>query len=284
MMTLYRDPLAGLRSQIASKRGLLESRERALPVLFRAMLPERLARVIAQRPKEDGDSMEELSRMDATLDRILAAHEEAAALVPRLRECPDEVPDPSRSGTIGPPWVIEESSQLEFRKLLTRRLAEVAPDAYLVRWDDSAYVSRFMLASAPFFVSCRFAEAAGAAAPSRAFARTSVPHELPDIEVHEEGIFHAIGRALHLVRDHETGDDAFDNLFIVDADEATSVVIGPDVRAAFLALGRLEPQLFVRRGVAELQWKTYGTLDPPTLMPDAAFAILLGIRAAIERA
>src|SRR5690606_13806736 len=41
-VTLYRDPLAGLRSQIATKQGLLESRERALPPLLRAMLPERL--------------------------------------------------------------------------------------------------------------------------------------------------------------------------------------------------------------------------------------------------
>ena len=66
-MTLYRDPLAGLRGQIASKRGLLETRERSLPVLFRAMLPERLAKVLAKRLKDDGDSLEDLARVDATL-------------------------------------------------------------------------------------------------------------------------------------------------------------------------------------------------------------------------
>ena len=282
-MTLYRDPLAGLRSQVANKRGLLELRERALPILFRAMLPQRLAKIIARRLKDDADSLEELTRMDATLDELLAAHDEAAELVPKLRACPEEVPDPARGG-VGPPWVIEEAQQLEFRKLFTRRLAEIAPAAYLVRWDDTAYVSRFTLAGAPFFVSCRFDTLTGVATPAPSFARTSVPAELPAIEVHEEGIFHAIGRALHLVRDHQTGDEAFDDVFLVDADDATAGIIGSDVRAALLALTPLQPQLFVRRGVAELQWKSCGTLDPPSLLPDAAFAVLLGIRAAIERA
>lgn len=283
-MTLYRDPLAGLRSQIASKRGLLETRERALPLLFRAMLPERLAKIIARRLEDDADSLEDLSKMDATLDEVLAAHEEVADLVPKLRECPDEVPDPSRNPNVSPPWVIEEALQLEFRKLFTRRLAEVAPDAYLVRWDDNAYVSRFTLAQAPLFVSCRFASSTGGAAASHAFARTSVPHELPEIEIHEEGIFHAIGRALHLVRDHQTGHETFDSRFVVDADDASAAVIGPDVRDGFIALGNLQPQLFVRRGVAELQWKCWGTMDPDSLLPDGALAVLLGIRAAIERA
>lgn len=282
-MTLYRDPLAGLRSQVANKRGLLELRERSLPHLFRAMLPPRLAKVLAQRLAEDAASIEELTKMDARLDEILAAHEEAADLVPKLRACPEDVPDPARGG-VGPPWVIEEALQLEFRKVFTRRLAEVAPDAYLVRWDDHAYVSRFALAGAPIFVSCRFAMAAEAPVPSRSFARTSVPAELPPIEVHEEGIFHAIGRALHLVRDHQTGDDAFDDVFLVDADEATAAIIGPDVRAAFMTLAPLEPQLFIRRGIAELQWKSLGGTDPASMLPDAAFAVLLGIRAAIERA
>lgn len=284
LMTLYRDPLAGLRSQIASKRGLLSAREHALPVLFRAMLPERLVRVLGQRLADDAESLEELSRMDATLDEVLAAHDEAAALIPKLRVCPEEVPDPARTGVVGPPWIIEEASQLEFRRLFTRRLAEIAPDAYLVRWDDCAYVSRFSLAGAPLFVSCRFAESAGTASPSRAFARTSVPRELPSIGLHEEGMLHAIGRALHLVRDHSTGDERFDARFRLDAEEASAAVIGGDVRAALLTLAPLAPQLFVRHGVAEVQWRCLGAADPASLLPDAAFAVLLGIRAAIERA
>lgn len=283
-MTLYRDPLAGLRSQIASKRGLLESRERALPMLLRAMLPERLTRLFAQRVKDDAESLEELSKMDAALDEILAAHDEAAALLPKLRACPDDVPDPSKSSNVSPPWVIEEAPQLEFRKLFTRRIAEIAPDAYAVRWDDSAYVSRFTLAGAPLFISCRFDATASQPVITKSFARTSVPAELPALEVHEEGVFHAIGRALHLVRDHQTGDSAFDEIFVVDADEATAQVIGSDVRAAFITLASAEPQLFVRHGVAELQWRAAWASYPETLLPDAAFAILLGIRAAIERA
>ena len=283
-MTLYRDNLAGLRSQIATKRGLLESRERALPLVFRAMLPARLATAIARSIDDEADSHEALTELDASLDELLAAHDEAAELVPKLRECPDEVPDPSRTANVGPPWIIEEAPQLEFRKLFTRRLAELAPDAYLVRWDDSAYVSRFTLANAPLFVCSRYSLASAGAAPARAFARTSVPLALPDVEVHEEGIFHALGRALHLVRDHQTGDEHFDNVFLVDADDATAALVGPDVRAAFLTLAPLQPQLYVRRGVAELQWKSFGAHEPASILPDAAFAILLGLRAAIERA
>ena len=280
-MTLYRDPLAGLRGQIASKRGLLESRERALPALLRTMLPERLTTIFARRMKDDAESLEELSRMDATLDEVLAAHDEAAALLPKLRTCPDDVPDQAKPSNVSPPWVIEEAPQLEYRKLFTRRVAEIAPDAYAVRWDDSAYVSRFTLAGAPLFVKCRYD-----VEPiiTKSFARTSVPLELPALEVHEEGVFHAIGRALHLVRDHQTGDAAFDDVFLVDADDATAQVIGPDVRAAFMTLATAEPQLYVRQGVAELQWRAAWSSHPETLLPDAAFAILLGIRAAIERA
>ena len=283
-MTLYRDPLAGLRSQIASKRGLLESRERALPSLFRAMLPDRLTRVLAQRMKDDAESLEDLSKMDAALDEVLFAHEEAAALLPKLRACPDEVPDPQKPSNVSPPWVIEEALQLEFRKLFTRRVAEIAPDAYTVRWDDSAYASRFVLAGAPFFVKCRYDATANQPVVTRSFARTSVPAELPALEVHEEGVFHAIGRALHLVRDHRTGDALFDDVFIVDADDATAAVVGPDVRDAFRSIAAAEPQLVVHHGVAELQWRAAWSSFPETLLPDAAFAILLGIRAAIERA
>jgi hypothetical protein len=276
-VTLYRDPLAGLRSQIATKRGLLESRDRALPGILRVMLPSRIRKILAIQGElgDEADSLEALTKLDATLDEILAAHEEAAELVPKLRECPDEVPDPPRPA-MSPPWIIEEAPQLDFRHLFTRRLAEIENGAYLVRWGDTTYLSRFHLAGAPLIISCCF--------DSKCFARTSVPDQLPTLEVHEEGVFHAVGRALHLVRDHKTGDSAFDDIFVVDADDATAAVIGPDVRRAFADLAPFAPQLFVRRGVAELHWRSGWSAHPESLMPDAAFAILLGIRAAIERA
>ena len=86
----------------------------------------------------------------------------------------------------------------------------------------------------------------------------------------------ALGQEIDEARDEGRGG--------ADRDEATAAIIGPDVRAAFMTLAPLEPQLFIRRGIAELQWKSLGGTDPASMLPDAAFAVLLGIRAAIERA
>lgn len=283
---MYRDPLAGLLSQIATKRGLLATREQALSELLRAMLPVALMKTIERlRPKVDDepDSLDALADVDAALDSLLAAHDEAAALLPKLRSCPDEVADPPRPH-VRPPWVFEEPGQLEFRALFTKRLAEIAPDAYLVRWDDHTYLSRFELTRAPLLTAarCHVIPGVAVAHDTHGFARTSVPDGVPQILVHAESSLHRIGRVLHLVRDIKTGDEEFDHAFVVDAPPGTIALFGADVRAALVGLSSQSPRLAISHGVAEITWK--GDWSPQQLIPDGIISVLLGIRAAIERA
>jgi hypothetical protein len=106
VVSSYRDPLAGLRSQIATKRGLIEGRERGLPEILRVMLPNVIASRLAElRPRagRDGETFEALSDVDVALDEMIATLDAAAHALPRLRECPDTVPDPPHP-VMGPPW------------------------------------------------------------------------------------------------------------------------------------------------------------------------------------
>ncbi|MBX3229932.1 MAG: hypothetical protein KIT84_26140 [Labilithrix sp.] len=287
-MDMYRDPLAGLRSQIATKRGLLELRERALPMLLRSMLPAALVKELSAKvpaAEVDPSSLEGLAGVETALDSLLAAHDEAAALAPKLRECPDEVPDPPRPAT-APPWVIEEEPQLDHRAALTRRLAEIEPDAFIVRWDDWTYLSRFQLAGAPLVVRSRHVSyhrtVEHVRDSARNWARTSVPRSLPPIVVHAEGVLHTIARKLRLVRDVATGDAPFDRAYVMEGHPGAVLAIGADVRAAFVAALPTRLHLVVDRGVAEVSWRS--SYEPRALLPDEVFAILLGVRAAIERA
>jgi hypothetical protein len=291
--SLYRDPLAGLRSQIATKRGLLESRERVLPELLRAMLPAELsqtlselrARAVDSLPTEDEAPFEVLTTIDAALDEILTLHDEAANLVPKLRECPDEVPDPAKP-IVSPPWVIEERAQLGFRAVLTRRLASIAPEGWLVRWDDTTYLARIRVASAPVILTSRF-EMIGVQRPRfSSTARTSVPHATPALDVRRDGFFDGLGRAIGLVRDLEVGHELFDRSFVVQGTaSAAAHLLGVDVTAALLRLEGIRPRLTVGGGIAELAWGgVLGTDRAELLWPDDALGVVLGVRAAIERA
>jgi hypothetical protein len=291
---MYRDPLAGLRSQIATKRGLLENREQHLPALLFAMLPERIASIIKKlrdKAREEADSLETLTSVDAALDELLAAHDEAANLLPDLRECPNTVPDPPK-GELAPPWAIEESYQLGYRAMLTKRVLDIAPDAYLVRWDDPMYLSRIRVAGAPIIVTSRLSLLAGQPAVFKSTARTSVPASTPELDVRRDRVLlDGIGRAIGLVKDLKVGSEEFDDAFVVTAaqkrgsEEAAVVgMLTSDVVAALLDMRRMGPHLEVRRGIAELTWSDgYNSFAEP-LMPNQAIAIMLGIRAAIERA
>jgi hypothetical protein len=283
---MYRDPLAGLRSQIATKRGLLENREQHLPLLLFAMLPTRIATIITnlrEKVREEAESLETLTNVDAALDELLAAHDEAASLLPNLRECPDTVPDPPK-GQLSPPWAIEERYQLGYRAMLTKRILDIAPDAYLVRWDDPMYLARLKVAGAPITVTSRLNLLPGQPSNFKSTARTSVPSSTPELDIRRDRLFDGIGRAIGLVKDLKIGNEIFDDAFVVSGGEGVAGLLTSDVVAALLDMRRLNPHLEVRRGIAELMWSDgYSSFSEP-LMPNQAIAIMLGIRAAIERA
>jgi hypothetical protein len=291
-VTLYRDPLTGLRSQVATKRGALASREGELRPLFRAMLPERLRRTLADlgpRAEADANTLEDLSDADGALDGLLAAHDEAVSLVPRLRECPDDVRDPARPD-IPPPWVIEEAPQLRFRAVFDARVHEISPEAYLVRWGDHAYLTRLRLAGAPVVALARVAlnpSNNGLAAQGygfRGLVRTSIHPAAPPLRVRPQGLLQEVAKVLHLARDRKIGEEVFDDAFMVDTDEAGATLLSADVVAAFRALADAAPSLRVANGIVELTWGGAFGHTGTFLLPDAALDVVLGVRAALERA
>ncbi len=281
----YRDPLAGLRSQVAAKRGLVEARERGLTELLRAMLPAVLASKMGELRKRidtGAESIEGLTTVDAALDELLSLHDQAARIAPKLRSCPDEVPDPPKSA-IRPPWAIEEKEQIAFRLVLTRRLAEIEPDAWLVRWDDTTYLSRLQVGGAPVILTARFHFGSGMPTTFASTLRTSVPDVTPALEVRRAGLVDEIGRTIGLVRDDAVGDAPFDRMFIVHAPEGAPVLLTSDVRRRLVSLIDWRPRLGIDRGVVDLAWGGAYVGAAAPLWPDAAFDVVLGIRAVIER-
>jgi hypothetical protein len=307
-VTLYRDPLAGLKSQVATKRGLVELRERELAPLMRAMLPRALrmtidegrSRVGEVRREVDahvdadghvdadadveGSTMESLSKVDAVLDGLLVAYDEAIALVPKLRDCPLDVVDPPKPA-LPPPWLIEEAQQRFFRVRFEQRVREVSAEAYVVRWGDLRYLTRLGVAGAPVVVTTagNF-DIATVTTEFTSTLRTSVHPSCPALGVKVQGTIGGVAKALRLARDDETGDAEFDEAFLVDGRDGGVLLLTSDVRDALRELRRWEGALVVKNGIAEVSWSGAFRGTGFDLLPDAAFSVALGIRAAIERA
>lgn len=289
-MSLYRDPLAGLRSQIATKRGLLSSRELTLPELFRAMLPKAIGSRLVELKEQltrhgEPESLDALTQLDATIDDLLIVHEEASQLVPKLRECPDDVPDPPRP-RLAPPWVLEEKVQLTFRMQLTSLVTAIASDAWLVRWGDATYMSRLRVAGAPIIITSRFELGPTQTTRFTSSVRTSVPRSTPTLEVRHERLLDGVGRALGLVHDDKVGEGraVFDERYVVNARPGAIALLTHDVTEALLAMDRLDARLTVGRGLAELVWGAELAGRHDAILPEDALTVVLGIRAAIERA
>jgi len=285
-VTLYRDPLAGLRSQIATKRGALDSHERRLPILLRALLPERITNVLdslRDRALAEGETLETLSDADAALDGILAAYDEANELLPQLRECPEEVPDPKRP-TQAPPYIFEEERQKHFRIRFDQRVREIAPEAYLVRWGDHTYLSRFRVGRAPVVAVTSLSPPIEITPHFSSALRSSVPERTPTLHVRMGGALEGLGKLIGVVEDRKVGHEGLDDAFIVGGSEASIALLAPDVITGLLALVPQRPSLHVSRGVVELAWSARDRMYAPDLLREEALAIVLGVRAAIERA
>ncbi len=283
---LYRDPLAGLRSQIATKRGVLHSHERQIPLLLRALLPERIKKAIdglRARALAEGDTLETLSDADAALDGVLAAYDEAVQLLPQLRECPEEVRDPPRPRQ-APPYVFEEEREKHFRLRFVDRVHEIAPDAYLVRWGDYTYLSRFRVGRAPLIATATISAPIEVTPYFTTTLRTSVPAETPALHVRPENALEGLGKIVGLVEDRKVGNAALDDTFVVGGGEAAMALLTSDVIAALLALVPQKPSLRVARGVVELTCSGRDRAYAPDTLRDESIAVVLGVRAAIERA
>lgn len=281
---MYRDALASLKSQVATKRSALESRMRSISPIRRALVPRALRRRIEQHLPAAMATAEDLATLtaaEAALDVLHAAYDEIDSLGPTVRECPHDVADPPRP-VQAPPWLEEMPPQLAFRERLTAIVAYVAPGSDVLRWGDRTYLVRMRVEGAPFVLRARVEldPLLGTATGHNVMLRTSVPEGLGRLELGPSApILHSIGKILGLVKDHEVGDVRFDDAYIIQADEDVAAILDANVRRALLSLGRA--RLFVVRGVAELSW---GGAPTPDLLPRAAFDVLLGIRAAIDGA
>jgi hypothetical protein len=227
--------------------------------------------------------MEALTGLDGAIDALLEAYDEAIALVPRLRECPLDVDDPPKPMQ-PPPWLIEENRQRFFRQRFEARVREISEEAYVVRWGDLRYLSRLKVAGAPLVATTSGNFDVGT--PSTQFAsvlRTSVPPSAPAVNVKVTGALGGVAKALRLARDDETGDAPFDDAFLVDAPEGGVLLLTSDVTAALRALEPWGVVLVVKKGLAEVTWGGTFRGNGFELLHDAAFSVVLGIRAAIER-
>jgi hypothetical protein len=283
-VSIYRDALAGLKSQVATKRSALASRARALSPIRRALVPRALKKRIdhhvsvASATEED---LETLTAAEAALDALHAVYDEIDALGPTVRDCPFHVEDPPRP-VQAPPWLEELTPQLAFRGRLTARIERVAPGSDVLRWGDRTYLVRMRIAGAPFLLRARaeIHPVMNHIVMHNVMLRTSVPEGLGRLELGPSApILHAVGKALGIVEDREVGDPDFDRAYVIQADEDVAAILTADVRRALRAVG--EARLFVVGGVCELSWG-----GPPSaeLLPDAAIGVLLAIRAAIDGA
>lgn len=277
----YRDPLAGLRSQVAVKRAVLVDREREVPPVLRALLPEETRASIAglrAAANAEADTLEALAAADAALDGILAAFDGALERSTRLRWCADDAGTPPRPW-IAPPWLIEEGSQLRTRRELDARLSLMEGEP-VERWGDRGYRSHVLVAGARalFFFEV-LSQEGGVDATS--LLRVTVPETLDRITLGHQGLQHMIGKRLGLVRDLEIGDPDFDDRFLITGAAASAALLTSRVRGGLLELPGRHVRLSIGRGYATLTWTFPWRNVGREALPPAALAVMAGLREAI---
>jgi hypothetical protein len=181
--------------------------------------------------------------------------------------------------------LIEEGRQRAFRVCFEARVREIAPEAYVVRWGDYTYLARLKVAGAPVIAASwgNF----DIETPTTVFGsrlRTSVHPSAPPLTVKRSTAIAGVAKVLRLARDDESGDEAFDDAFVVDGRDGGVLLLSRDVTAAMCQLEPWGVGLVVRNGIADVTWEATFRGVGFELLHDAAFAVVLGIRAAIERA
>lgn len=286
-MTHYRDPLAGLLSQVATKRGVVLDRERRVTAVLRALLPPHLEAKIAEHREaaldERADSMEALTRVDSALDALSAVYEEALYLEDEARRLAFELADPPRP-EIPPPWLIEEEPQLRFRKVVHEgiRTALDDDDVSFVRWGDLGYLSRFRQGGEPHSL---LAEAVLDnnklyVVSFAATLRTTMPERVPTLDLRSQRVHLSIGKALGLVSEMDTGDEAFDDAFLVQGHRGALAFLTDPIRHALKAFADKHLRLRFGRGSLTFEWRLpWDENRPPRI--DAALDLTDRIHAVV---
>lgn len=291
----YRDPLAGLRGQIAVKRAATTSKSAQVPPTLRALLPAALAARVDALEAEGslgddalGDAdLERLSAVDSALDALAAALEEALALAPRLKDCPDAPPDPPWP-ELPEPWLIEDPPQLGLRRALEARVLGLDEDSFLRRWGDAAYLSRLRVEDVRvvFMFSLRITEITFALDGFRSSLRATVPRAFPELHLRPEKTLDALKKSVGLARELHLGEPALDEAYFVTGDpRALPLLDVSRVRGALGALAAFDGALHVEGGVVVASWgASVGSRwrgEPEPIFPDAALDLVLGVRHAL---
>lgn len=287
-MTHYRDPLAGLLSQVATKRGLALDRDKRVTPILRALLPPRIEQQIAEHRghalDETADSMETLSRVDASLDALSSVLEEALLLEDDARTLTFEVSDPPRP-EIPPPWLIEEDSQLRFRNDLQERVAQALDDEIsLLRWGDFGYLTRFRRGGSPhvLHVEAGLDSNKLVVVAFTATLRTTMPERVPELDLRAQGPHHAVGKALGLATEMETGDSHFDETYWIKGHRGALAFLTRELRGLLLAFAPRRPRLRFHRGSMSLEWTAPWRSDH-ALHLDEALDVVARIHALVAR-
>jgi hypothetical protein len=282
----YRDPLAGLRSQIVYKRGAIEMLCTELTPVRRLLLnPDAIAEIDRQRKEVDIDAKEEISALSECLRRADALEVLLARAVERAKELatlPDDVPK------LGPPpWQIA----LPFRRLdmsaIVARLVAPYGEAAIAPWGNAG-AARFVVNDHPLRIVARGMVVSGLLRP-RIIAldialMTAVPPALPDLSLHVELPGDRMISTLRLSRSRRTGDRLFDDTYFVSGDEETAkVLLTEPVRRELLTMSPHEARVRIGGGLAEIGWTMrmhYESLAP---LPKAAIDFVVALRDAIAR-
>ena len=291
----YRDPLAGLRGQIAVKRAAATSKSAQVPPTLRALLPAALAARIEALEAEGtvtddalGDAdLGHLSAVDSALDALSAAFEEALALAPGLKDCPDALPDPPWP-ELPEPWLIEDPPQLELRRAVEARVLALDEDSFLRRWGDFAYLSRLRVEDVRvvFMFSLRITEIGFALDGFRASLRATIPRAFPGLHLRPEKSLDALKKSVGLARELDLGEPALDDAYFVTGDpRALPLVAVPRVQRALGVLAGFDGVLHAEGGVLVASWgASLGSRwrgDAGPIFPDAALDLVLGARRAL---
>lgn len=287
-MSHYRDPLAGLLSQVATKRGLALDRDKRVTPVLRALLPSRIAERIAEHREhaldETADSMETLARVDAALDALNSTYEEALLLEDDARTLAFEVADPQRPD-IAPPWLIEEPSLLRFRNFLDERIDRALDDDItLLRWGDFGYLTRFRREGAPstLHIEANLDANRMVVVGFTATLRTTMPERVPELDLRTEGPHHAVGKALGLARELDTGDAPFDETYWIKGHRHALAFLNRDLRGPLLAIAPYRPRLRFHRGGMSLEWtRAWGSIE--SLELETMLALVDRIHALVAR-
>ena len=287
----YRDAGDATRSRVDELRREVAERIARVKGDLMAALPGPLGervRTLAASASASADTPEAQRRLMESLEALRDALDEAIRIAPELeatcRELPEEAPElPVRERR----WALALALPGAKRRLarevgglwgkLKRIVLKEDPSAELT-WTIHAFRGRFHAAGEPFSIVAEIRELDRDPLEVDMAVATSVARAAPRMSVEPTSWTDSFLGAFVSRRDASVGDDGFDSLFRIDADERDARrVLTADVRAALLAIGHYDlPQLTVGDGQAVLRWR----FEPQARAIQAAVSALSRVRRA----